>query len=137
MYKFKNTVEVSVKKRYNILTTIKLIRMMNMEKVKITIAGVPYTIATDNDPDYAISLAKEVDASIQEIISSSNNIAPAQATVLALLNYADRARKTAEETENMKIQLGEYLADAAQAKSERDMLKRELAKIKKNGQGDF
>lgn len=108
-----------------------------MEKVKITIAGVPYTIATDNDPAYAVELAKEVDASIQEIMSASNNIAPAQATVLALLNYADRARKTAEETENMKIQLGEYLADAAQAKSERDMLKRELAKIKKGNNGAF
>ncbi len=108
-----------------------------MEKVKITIAGVPYTIATDNDRDYVLALAKEIDTNIQGIINAGNKIAPSQATVLALLNYADVAKKASEEVENMKIQLGEYLADAAQAKSERDMLRRELAKIKKGNNGEF
>ena len=41
------------------------------------------------------------------------------------------------ETENMKVQLKEYLADAAQAKSERDMLKREIAKLRKSNHGEF
>ena len=63
-------------------------------------------------------------------------IAPAQATVLALLDYADEARKLSEENENMRSQLKEYLADAAQAKSERDMLRREIAKMKK-GNGNI
>lgn len=108
-----------------------------MEKVKITIAGVPYTIVTDNDKDYVLELAKEIDTNIQGIMNSGNLIAPSQATVLALLNYADFAKKASEEVENVKIQLKEYLADAAQAKSERDMLKRELAKIRKGNSGEF
>ena len=108
-----------------------------MEKIKITIAGVPYTIATDNDAEYAQQLAKEIDANIQAIMDSGNLISPAQATVLALLNYADVAKKACEETENMKVQLKEYLADAAQAKSERDMLKREIAKLRKSNHGEF
>lgn len=107
--------------------------MMKMEKIKIVIAGVPYTVATDNDPEYAQSVAQMVDEKISSFMQSGK-INPAQATVIALLDYADEAAKARAECENMKIQLKEYLADAAQAKSERDMLKRELAKVKKGSQ---
>ena len=108
-----------------------------MEKIKISIAGVPYTIATDNDPEYAAALAKGVDSDIRAIMSSGDFISPDKATVLALLNYADIAKKANAEMENMRLQLKEYLADAAQAKSERDMLRRELAKLKKGKNGEF
>jgi len=108
-----------------------------MEKVKITIAGVPYTIATDNNPEYTVNLAKEIEAKINSIMSAGGFVSPTQATVLALLEYADEAKTLAESSENMKHQLKEYLADSAQAKSERDMLRRELAKIKKSGNGEF
>lgn len=108
-----------------------------MEKVKITIAGVPYTIATDNDPEYTVNLAGEIEATIDSLMNAGSFVSPTQATALALLSYADKAKKIAEENENMKTLLKEYLADAAQAKSERDMLKRELAKIKKSNPGEF
>ena len=104
-----------------------------MEKIRITVAGVPYTIATDNDPEYAKSIAELADEKITEIMAAAK-INPTQATVLALLDYADDAAKARAEIEKMKVQLKEYLADAAQAKSERDMLRRELAKIKKGSQ---
>ena len=104
---------------------------MKMEKIKITIAGVPYTVATDNDPEYAQSIAQLADEKITAIMEAGK-INPVQATVLALLDYADDAAKARAEVESMKIQLKEYLADAAQAKSERDMLRREIAKMKKN-----
>lgn len=101
-----------------------------MEKIKITIAGVPYTVATDNDPEYARSVAEMVDEKIT-VLMENGKLNPTQATVLTLLDYADEAAKAKAEIESMKIQLKEYLADAAQAKSERDMLRRELAKVKK------
>lgn len=102
-----------------------------MEKIKITIAGVPYTIATDNDPEYARDVAGLADERITSLMEHGN-VNPTQATVLALLDFADETVKAKAEIENMKTQLKEYLADAAQAKSERDMLKRELAKVKKS-----
>ena len=37
-----------------------------MKKIKITVAGVPYMIATDNDEEYALSLADEINAEIEE-----------------------------------------------------------------------
>lgn len=111
--------------------------MMKMEKVKITIAGVPYTIATDNNPEYTVNLAQEIETKINSIMCAGSFVSPTQATVLALLDYADEAKKLSESAENMKHQLKEYLADAAQAKSERDMLRRELAKLKKGGNGEF
>lgn len=103
-----------------------------MEKITVTIAGTPYTLSTDNDTEYALYIASQAEELIQSIISSGKNVSPTQATVLALLDYADNAAKLSAEVESMKSQLKEYLADAAQAKAERDLLKRELAKIKKN-----
>ena len=108
-----------------------------MEKVKITIAGIPYTIATDNNPEYTVNLANEIEAKINSIMKNGSFVSPTQATALAILDYADVAYKLAEENENMKQLLKEYLADAAQAKSERDMLRRENAKLKKGNPGEF
>lgn len=105
-----------------------------MKKINITIAGVPYLIATDDDPAYAINLAEEIEARIQAHMPDGSFVSPTQATVLTLLEYADEAKKATDEAEAAKLQLKEYLADAAQAKSERDMLRRELAKLKKGGQ---
>lgn len=105
-----------------------------MKKISIVIAGVPYLIATDDDPAYAISLAEEIDERIHSHMPDGSFISPTQATVLTLLEYADEAKKATDEAEAAKLQLKEYLADAAQAKSERDMLRRELAKLKKGGQ---
>lgn len=101
-----------------------------MEKIEVSIAGTPYTLATDNDPEYAVSVAEQADATISDIMSKG--VSPSQATVLALLEYADTAAKLSAEVESLRSQLKEYLADAAQAKAERDLLRRELAKAKKN-----
>ena len=89
-----------------------------MEKVKIIIAGVPYTIATDNNPEYTENLAKEIETKIDSFMSAGSFVSPTQATVLALLEYADEVNKLTENAETMKQQLKEYLTDAAQAKIE-------------------
>lgn len=108
-----------------------------MEKVKIVIAGVPYNIVTDNNPEYTVSLANEIENRINSVSGAGSTVSPTQAAALTLLDYADELRKITAENENMKQQLKEYLADAAQAKSERDMLRREMAKLKKIGNGGF
>lgn len=107
-----------------------------MEKIRIIIGGIPYTVATDKGAEYTTGLACEIEEKINGIMKSGKFISPAEATALTLLSYADELNRVCEENENMKGQLKEYLADAAQAKSERDMLRREIAKIKK-GSGEF
>ena len=100
-----------------------------MKKITVSIAGTPYTLVTDNDPEYAVTVAQQAEDMIQSIMEKG--VAPSQATVLALLEYADTAAKLSAEVESLKSQMKEYLADAAQAKAERDLAKRELAKAKK------
>ncbi len=107
-----------------------------MEKVKIVLGGTPYTVATDNGAEYTEKLAEEIENRINNVMKSGRFVSPSEATALTLLAYADELNKAREENENIKGQLKEYLADAAQAKSERDMLRRELTKIKK-GNGEF
>ena len=103
-----------------------------MEKIEVTIAGAAYKLLTDNDPEYAVSVAEQADSLIREIMDKG--ISPSQATVLALLEFADNSAKLSAEVESLKSQMKEYLADAAQAKAERDLLRRELAKAKKGAE---
>ncbi len=107
-----------------------------MEKVKIVLGGTPYTVATDKGAEYTTKLAEEIEAKISEVMKSGRFVSPSEATALTLLAYADELSCVREENDNMKTQLKDYLADAAQAKSERDMLRRELTKLKK-GNGEF
>ncbi len=106
---------------------------MEKQKIKINIAGTPYNILTDNEPGYALKLSREIDSKITEVMNSGRFVSSAQATVITLLEYADSLAKTSKELEDLKKQLKENLEDAAQAKSERDMLKREIIKIRKGG----
>ncbi|MCD7774971.1 MAG: hypothetical protein LUH40_05275, partial [Clostridiales bacterium] len=94
-----------------------------------------YNIMTDEDVNYAVGLAEEIDTKITSMMRRAL-IAPGQAEALAILEYADSVKKLQTENEALKVQLKEYLADAAQAKSERDILKREIAKLKKNGRSE-
>ncbi len=106
-----------------------------MKKVRVIIAGVPYNIMTDEDVEYTERLANEIDGKISFMMEHAR-IAPTQAEAIALLEYADESKKLQAENETLKVQLKEYLADAAQAKTERDVLKREIAKMKKNGKSE-
>ena len=74
-------------------------------------------------------LAHEIDLKMAEILRGAR-VSTTQAAVLVALQYADEAKKNSGTTDNLRLQLKEYLEDAAKAKSERDFFKRELDRIK-------
>ena len=112
---------------------------MDRNKVKITIGGANYTVLTDNSPNYTESLASEIDSKLGAITAGSKFITDTQAAVILSLEYADERRKLAAERDELRERLKESLEDAAQAKTQRDALKREnqkLRKMKKEPEGD-
>lgn len=104
---------------------------MDKNKVKITIGGANYTVLTDNASDYTESLASEIDAKLGAITASSRFITDTQAAVILTLEYADEKRKLEKQNEELRERLKESLEDAAQAKTQRDSLKRENMKLRK------
>lgn len=102
-----------------------------MEKIRLTIAGTEYVVSTDDDLDYAAALGAELDARINEIMRLNPRASVTQAAVLCALEYADTAKKGADSAENLRSQIQNYLEDAARARTDAEISKREAERLAK------
>lgn len=102
-----------------------------MEKIKIIIANEEYNISTDNDLDYVAQLGEELNQRITAIMANSTRISVTQAAILAALEYADASKKGEISSENLRGQIQEYLEDAARARTDAEIAKRELERVTK------
>ncbi len=105
---------------------------MDKIKVKINIAENEFTILSNDDEAYTISVAQEVDKKIAEICSASPQSSVTAAAMLAALNFCDSAKKSEKDADNFRMQIKDYLIEAAKVKLELDGLKRENERLKKD-----
>ena len=108
-----------------------------VNKVRVTIAGAPYAIATTDTESYITSLAKKLDEDITKLLDDNGNLSLSKAAVVCAMDYLDEYRKSAGSAENMRSQIQDYIADAAKAKlaedkvrAENEVLQRENAALR-------
>ena len=108
-----------------------------VNKVRVTIAGAPYAIATTDTESYITSLAKKLDEAITKLLDDNGNLSLSKAAVFCAMDYLDEYRKSAGSAENMRGQIQDYIADAAKAKlaedkvrAENEVLQRENAALR-------
>lgn len=101
-----------------------------MNKVKLNIAGMTYTINTVDSEEHVLDLASSLDADIQQVMEASPSASVAAAAVLCALTYLDKLDKTNRGADNMRTQIKQYLEDANRARSEAEKVKLELEKLK-------
>ena len=108
-----------------------------VNKVRVTIAGAPYAIATTDTESYITSLAKKLDEDITKLLDENGNLSLSKAAVFCAMDYLDEYRKSAGSAENMRSQIQDYIADAAKAKlaedkvrAENEVLQRENAALR-------
>lgn len=102
-----------------------------MEKIRLLIAGEEYNIATDDDLDYVAQLGQELDKKISDIMRESTRISITQAAIVTALEYADQAKKSEVTSENLRGQIQEYLEDAARARTDAEISRREVERLTK------
>lgn len=102
-----------------------------MEKIKLIIAGEEYNIGTDDNLEYVAGLAKELDEKITALMDSNSRISVTQAAVVTALEYVDLLKKSETTSENLRNQIQGYLEDAARAKTDFEISKRECEKLSK------
>lgn len=102
-----------------------------MEKIRLMIAGSEYFLSTDDDLDYVAALGQELDKRISEIMQSNSKISVTQAAILVALECADAAKKGEESAENLRSQIQDYLEDAARARNDAEISKREAERLAK------
>ena len=108
-----------------------------VNKVRVTIAGAPYAIATTDTESFITSLAKKLDEDITKLLDDNGNLSLSKAAVFCAMDYLDEYRKSAGSAENMRSQIQDYIADAAKAKlaedkvrAENEVLQRENAALR-------
>ena len=108
-----------------------------VNKVRVSIAGAPYAIATTDTESYITSLAKKLDEDITKLLDDNGNLSLSKAAVFCAMDYLDEYRKSAGSAENMRSQIQDYIADAAKAKlaedkvrAENEVLQRENAALR-------
>ena len=102
-----------------------------MEKIRLLIAGEEYNLSTDDDLDYVASLGAELDKRISALMGSNTRISVTQAAIVTALEFADEAKKCEITAENLRTQIQEYLEDAARARTDAEITKRELERVSK------
>ena len=102
-----------------------------MEKIKLKIANEVYNISTDDDLDYVAQLGAELDKKITDLMQNNSRISVTQAAIVIALEYADAAKKSEMTSENLRGQIQEYLEDAARARTDAEISKREAERLAK------
>lgn len=96
-----------------------------VNKVRVTIAGTQYAIATTDTEKYIISLAQKLDEDIGKLMQSNDKLSVTKAAVFCAMDYLDEYHKSVTSAENMRAQIQDYIADAARAKLAEDKAKAE------------
>ena len=96
-----------------------------VNKVRVTIAGAPYAIATTDSEKYIASLAKRLDEDITKLLDTNENLSVTKAAVFCAMDYLDEYKKSTGSAENMRSQIQDYIADAARAKLAEDKARTE------------
>ena len=103
---------------------------MEKNKVRVTIAGITYSLLTDETAEYTTEPATEVDAKLAEMQGANPFMSTNQAAVLLAIEFADKAKKAEQTAEGYREQIKDYLKDASEAQTERDFYKRELDRVR-------
>ena len=103
---------------------------MSKSKVSVTIAGMNFSLVSEDEPAYVQELAKELSDKIEALVENNPNISVSQAAVLVALDSEDELKKHNNSSDNLRSQIKDYLEDAARARMEAENYKRELEKLK-------
>ncbi len=100
-------------------------------KVKVRIIGREYTLGTDNTADYTAALAGELDAKMNAMLSESGSLSGIDVAILCALDAMDECRRAQANADNIRLQLGEYVASADRARANAEGYKKEVSSLKK------
>lgn len=107
---------------------------MEKNRVRLTIAGVDYSIITDDSPEYTMELGAELDEKIHRALKENSYLSVTQAAVLAALDYADAFKKSEESADNLRNQIRGYVEDYSRAKLETEVARKEVERLNRENQ---
>lgn len=102
---------------------------MNKNRVEVKIGGATYTIVTEDDPEYVENLAEQVNSEIRSICNANPSLSMTQAAVLVALDQLDACKKASASSDNLRVQIKDYLEESARARMEVEVARREVERL--------
>ena len=100
-------------------------------RVKVRIIGREYTLGTDNTPEYTAAIAEELDSKMNTMLAASRTLSGIDVAILCALDALDESKKAITNADNIRLQLGEYVAAADRAQTSAEVYKKEVAALKR------
>lgn len=105
---------------------------MEKTKVNLSICGSSYTLVSEeDDAQYMQELGAELDGKMRGLLEANPRLSITQCAVLSALEYLDACKKAESSSENLRSQIQDYLEDAARARTDSEISKRELERMGK------
>ncbi len=105
--------------------------MENKNKVNVKIYGTDYTILTEENEEYILELAYELDSDMKKLCQRSTRFTATSAAVLCALEYLDKKNKEEATSDRMRLQINDYIQDTAKARIELDDAKRKIERLER------
>lgn len=102
---------------------------MEKNKIRLTVCGLDYCLTTEEDVAYMKNLGEELDENITSLLREHPRLSQVQAAVLCALDYADKYRQAERTADYLKTQIQVYMEDAARAKTDAEMSRREVERM--------
>lgn len=91
-----------------------------MNKVKINICGINYSVTTDNDTDFVMDISSRLDREIRELNKKYPSLGMQSAAVFCALQAYEERKKSEDSLDNLRKQLKEYMDEAGKLRDARD-----------------
>lgn len=99
-------------------------------RVKVTVCGAEYTLASEKSQEEVGKIAAAVDKQMTDLLDSNDRISVLTAAVVTALDFCDKAMSDSTSADNLRGQIQEYLTDIATFREEVEKLKEENSVLK-------
>jgi cell division protein ZapA len=98
-------------------------------KIRITVGGIDYIIASEDDEIYVRKIGEELNVKLDDLARKNPYLSTTMVAVLAALEYCDTAKKATEMCEDVKAELKGTAEELACARLEIDGARREIERL--------
>ncbi len=98
-------------------------------KIRLKIGGIEYSVTSDEDEAYIISLGAELERKMNSVMAKSPFLSTTMAAVMTALEALDESKKQQAENEQLRLENKRLLEESAMARLDADITRRMLVKF--------
>lgn len=103
-------------------------------KIKLVVGGLEYCIMAEEDEAYVRSVGDELNRRLDLLSRRNPYLSTTMVAVLAALDLCDENKKALAQLEDLRMQMKEYMEEAACARLEADEARREIDRLNRENQ---